>query len=147
MGNYGILKILFQATCGSDTISYYSLEIFAKAEVPLNEYILSILLQAGFTMSFMLSSSLMNIMKRRNQYLISGSLMAFCMLMLSFCMYAIDLSSGSLREVMKIGQPMFVILSGVTYGLGVGPVVFSLTNELFPARVKGVCSTIAMASR
>ena len=138
---------MFQATSGADTVSYYSLEIFAKAEVPLNEYILSILLQAGFNISYLLSSPLMNIMKRRNQYFISGFLMAFCMLMLSFCMYAIDLSFGSLRELMKIGQPMFVILSGLAYGLGVGPVVFSLTNELFPARVKGVCSAIAISSR
>lgn len=128
-------------------MSYYSLEIFAKAEVPLNEYILSILLQAGFTISFIISSPLMNAMKRRSQYLLSGFLLAFCMLMLSFCMYAIDLSVGSLQEVMKVGQPLFVILSGVAYGLGVGPVVFSLTNEVFPARAKGVCSAIAMSAR
>ena len=128
-------------------MSYYSLEIFAKAEVPLNEYVLSILLQVGFTVSYLLSSPLMNIMKRRTQYFFSAFLMAFCMLMLSFCMYAIGLSFGSMHEVMKIGQPLFVILSGVAYGLGVGPVIFSLTNEFFPARVKGVCGAIAMSSR
>lgn len=39
---------VIQGSCGVDTISYYSLKIFSLAKVPLDEYVMSILLQVSF---------------------------------------------------------------------------------------------------
>ena len=115
--------------------------------MPLNDYILSIILQAAFTISMLISAPLMKIMNRRTQYLMSMGLISFSMLMLSYCMFSIDLTTGALHEIMKVGQPLFVIMVGFAYGIGIGPITFALTNEVFPARAKGICGTLAMASK
>jgi len=45
---------ILQSLSGSDTIVFYSLDIFRRADVKLNNYVLSIFVQSGFLFGFMI---------------------------------------------------------------------------------------------
>lgn len=63
----GIMLFLsvIQGACGCDTISYYSLKIFRMARVAMDEYVMAILLQLGYTAGYMLISPVMEKINRK----------------------------------------------------------------------------------
>ena len=136
-----------KASCGADTMAYYSLEIFGNADVPIDEYVLSILVQAGFVAGYTLSTWLMTRVSRKWEFVSSGLLTATCMFLVSICMFAQPGAEGELLDVVKVSQPVLVVLSTLAYSLGYGPVLFSLLGGVFPARVKGVCCALVLAFR
>jgi hypothetical protein len=44
-------------------------------------------------------------------------------------------------------SPACVMMSALGYGLGFGPILYNLTGEIMPPRVKGVCCSICLAFR
>ena len=51
------------------------------------------------------------------------------------------------KSVMMIAPPLSLVLATFFYGLGVGPVCFTLLGELFPIRAKAFCSGTVIAMR
>merc|ERR1719447_1212471 len=67
---------ILQSLSGSDTIVFYSLDIFRRADVQLNNYVLSIFVQSGFLFGFMIAAFLMSRVGRKAQFIMSGLFMA-----------------------------------------------------------------------
>ncbi|TRY77262.1 hypothetical protein TCAL_04049 [Tigriopus californicus] len=141
-----VLMIL-QTTCGADTLCYYALDIFREAKTPLNEYVLAILLQGGFTLGYIVSSSIMNRVGRRIHYTLSAGLVALSMFTLAFSLIIRENASENVQDLLGIIPPIAVLLGALGYGCGVGPVVFALIGEIFPPRVKGICASLSLSCR
>ena len=138
---------MLQATSGVDTLGYYSLEIFAQADVQINEYILNILLQSAFVAALVISTPLMKKVNRRTHYLASGVAVAVFAFLLSFCIHCAKQSAYTFGDMLRTSQPVVTILMAGAFAVGVGPIPFTLAGELFPAEAKGVCSSLAMSFR
>ena len=77
---------------GAETIINYSLDIFRRANVKWNNYILSSLVQVGSIVGYSSSAFLMPRMKRKTQYISAAILMAITQVILGFALIA-DVSS------------------------------------------------------
>ena len=78
-----------QGFCGGDSLSLYSVYIFKKSNVALNGYVLSMLLQVGFTVGYVVSVPFMGHVGRRPQYFVSSILLATAMVVLGASLYAL----------------------------------------------------------
>lgn len=144
-----LVLFAFQATSGADTVTYYSLDIFAASRVEMSPYILAILVQGSFTIGYALSTPLLNKMKRKSQFIMSGAIMVASYTVLGFCLYLKDdvIPDSMLASVFGFVAPACVILSALGYGLGFGPIVYSLTGDILPPRVRGMCCSLVLACR
>ena len=84
---------------------------------------------------------------RRTQFIGSGLLMAFATISLGTTMHLQDIVQGDLLRLVKLAQPFSVVLCSFAYGMGVGPVLFTMLGEIFPPRVKGFCASVSLAIR
>lgn len=58
------------------------------------------------------------------------------------------MTEGSISsQVFGFLAPTCVMTSALGYGLGFGPILYSLSSEIMPARVKGVCCSLCLAFR
>lgn len=73
--------------------------------------------------------------------------MAVAMISLGATMHLQDVVQGRMLRVVKLAQPLSVVLCSFAYGMGVGPVLFTMLGEIFPPRVKGFCASISLAIR
>ena len=73
---------------GAETIINYSLDIFRRANVKWNNYILSSLVQVGSIVGYSSSAFLMTRMKRKTQYISAAILMAITQVILGFALIA-----------------------------------------------------------
>ncbi len=48
---------------------------------------------------------------------------------------------------MRVLLPLCVVVSSTAYGLGLGPVLYTLLGEIFPSRAKDFCSPMSLAVR
>ena len=76
----------FQPLCGAETLVNYSLDIFRRANVKLNNYLLSILVQVGFISGYVISAFLMSRVKRKHQLAFSSIFMAVSQIVLGFAL-------------------------------------------------------------
>ena len=81
------LSASLKATCGADTVCYYALDIFTASKVDISPYILAIMLQSAFTVGYAISTPLLSRMKRRTQFILSGSIMVASYSVLGVCLY------------------------------------------------------------
>ena len=73
---------------GSETVSVYSLDIFRRANVKMNNYLLAILINSGFTLGYMISAMIMPHVGRKLQFISSGLFMAVSLATLGFALKA-----------------------------------------------------------
>jgi hypothetical protein len=78
-------------------------------------------------------------LSKKSQYILSGSLMLSSLALITL----LDSSFTSIRPAQDILMNVFFM----AYGLGVGPVLYSLNGEIFPVEVKEVCTSIVLAWR
>ena len=86
-----------QGFCGADSLSLYSVYIFKKSNVALNGYVLSVLLQVGFTVGYVVSVPFMGHVGRRPQYFVSSILLATAMVVLGASLYAMVSGPNGLK--------------------------------------------------
>ena len=79
-----LLMLTLQPLSGSDTVSFYSLDIFRRANVKMNNYVLSILVNSGFTLGYLFSAMIMTRVGRKLQFISSGLFMAVSLATLGF---------------------------------------------------------------
>ena len=65
-------------------VIFYSLDIFKRANVQMNNYALSIMVQSGFLVGYIISSFLMVRTPRKLQFIASGLFMSASLVALGF---------------------------------------------------------------
>jgi len=65
-------------------VIFYSLDIFQRANVQMNNYALSIMVQSGFLVGYIISSFLMVRTPRKLQFIASGLFMSASLVALGF---------------------------------------------------------------
>jgi hypothetical protein len=55
--------------------------------------------------------------------------------------------SSTSSTILSTLSPASVTTSALGYGLGFGPILYSLIGEIMPPRVKGMCCSICLAFR
>ena len=74
--------------CGADTLENYSLEIFRRANVQMNNHMLAITFPSGMTFGYIISSCIMSHVKRKHQFIFGVILMGISQAILGFALKA-----------------------------------------------------------
>ncbi len=143
---------------GAEAMSYYSLEILHRAGLPeVDRYLLACLQHVSLVLGILCSAPIMARADRRRQFVASAVAMGVAVGALGACLTAKDsgaaaadgvaVGSPLMTTVMSTLPPLSLVLATFFYGLGVGPVCFTLIGELFPAKAKAFCSGTVIAIR
>ena len=71
-----------QGTCGVDTISYYSVTLFKNANLAVDEYIMAIFMQIGYTAVYILIAPFVDSIDRKRLYLVASWFMTISLIIL-----------------------------------------------------------------
>ena len=105
-------------------------------------------MQLGFSLGYLGSAVLMRLLRRRTQYLSTGLLMSVSMILLGYSIHVNQNGeTGMPGKILKMGQPVFVVAASLGYSFGFGSVVYGLGSEIFPSKIKGLCTSLALASK
>ena len=141
-----ILSVLFamHASVGADVISYYSLTLLIFPGVDLSPTVLAVLLQTMFTIGMTFAPLIMSRVNRRPQFAIGCLAVAVIMILLGLDNYfQLSAKNPSLNYL-----PVFLLLTfGITFGLGIGAIPFTLSGELFPHQMRSYGCGTALAFR
>jgi len=133
-----LLMMFFQTSSGSDTVSIYSLIIFSHLKI--SEHAFSLMFQGTITIGYLISPLLMLKMNRKPLLIMSTIVMSMGMILLG--------STAYLPSNLQAVTPMIgVILAGLGYGTGVGPLPFILMTEVFPQKMKSAGLAIALSAK
>ena len=160
--------VIVQGLCGSDALSYYSVTIFKRANVEVDEYLMAVFLQIGFTAGYIFIAPFMDMIDRRRLFMTASSAMILSLAVLGVTING-DLSedgskdsfnvtssatddpsadsSALWRMVMMYVPPVCVILYSFSYGAGFGPAIYTWTSEIFPAQTKSIGCSICLGFR
>ena len=58
-----------------------------------------------------------------------------------------DTGDPTLVRIAQLALPFSCVAGSFAYGIGVGPVIYSVNGEVFPPSVKGICSATALLLR
>ena len=128
---------------GGFTIFFYSLEIFSKTDIALDKYGLSLLLNCGFSLGYVISVFAMPLIPRRVLFITSTICMAIFIALIGFS-FKKDLIP---QEYNGILLPISSTLTAILYGMGLGPVLASFLGEIFPQRIKSFAASFALSIR
>jgi len=130
--------VFFQTSSGTDTVSIYSLIIFSDFEI--NKHTFALMFQGMVTLGYLLSPLIMLKLNRKPQLVISSCTMATGMVLVG--------STAFLPSQFQAIIPIIgVILSGLSYGTGVGSVPYAMMSEIFPQRMKSVGLAVALSAK
>ena len=65
----------FQPLSGAEMVIFYSLDLFKRAKIDLNIFMLSMMAQGGISVGYILAPLLMNKVSRKVHYLVAGTFM------------------------------------------------------------------------
>ena len=74
--------------CGAETIANYNLDIFKRANVELNHYLIAVLFQTCSLVGYLISACIMTRVKRKHHFVCSTGLMGIFLLILGFALNA-----------------------------------------------------------
>ena len=104
---------------GSETVSVYSLDIFRRANVKMNNYILAILINSGFTLGYMISAMIMTSVGRKLQFISSGLFMAVSLATLGFTLdaevFQIQIFFKPLEKILNFSSSHLMMTVGKTW--------------------------------
>lgn len=134
-----IIIFFFQALAGADTISYFSMVIFKGQQI--DETLMALFFQVMITMGYMISPYIMARINRRPQFIAA-------VISHGIGMSILGTSSFLPEHQLKPYIQLFCLcMTGLSYGLGVGPVPFVLMSEMFGVKYKSEGMAIGMAAR
>ena len=87
--------------CGAETIVNYSLDIFRRANVQINNHFLSILVQVGYILGYFISACIMSHVKRKQHFAFSAVFMAISQATLGFALKAAVCISSIFKFLIK----------------------------------------------
>ncbi|EOY28316.1 Major facilitator [Theobroma cacao] len=135
----------FQQVTGIDATVYYSPTIFKDAGIKGNTELLAATVAVGFTktMFILIAIFLIDKLGRKPLLFISTIGMTFCLFCLSFTLTFLGDGQGGI--VLAI---LLVCANVAFFSVGMGPVCWVLSSEIFPLRLRAQASGLgAVASR
>ena len=133
---------LLYSLIGYINLSDYSLFIFKYPDINVSTYTIAILFQLVLTVSSIPAPILMVKLGRRAQ-LITGCLsVLICFILLGA--YHIFYYSG-LHPVFAYAPLVLLLIFGLSFGLLIAPIPYTLASELFPQHLKSHGSTVGMS--
>merc|ERR1711884_347516 len=132
------LMICFQPLSGCEMVIFYSLDLFRRAKIEMNQYMLSMLAQGGISIGYIIGPTLMNRVSRKVHYIVAGTFMVFNLVAAAFIIHLESRNSEDeiITALTQYVMPTCIILVGFGYGIGVGPVPFALMGEILPQKIK-----------
>ena len=113
------------------------LDIFRRANLQLNNYAIAIFVTSAFALGYFLSTILIQKIPRKVQYICSGIIMAISQSILGLTLrtqayYALNGENGSTTFVNLSNYllPICSFCTALGYGLGFGPVTYSMIGEV-----------------
>jgi len=134
----------FHASVGADDLSYYSLTIFTYPGVSLSPSFIAILMQLAFTAGLLVAPLLMSRVGRRPQVIVGGVCLSLCLFSMGVYHY---FSLASIHPFLAYTPLVVLNILGIVFGVGIGPVPYTLTGELFPQHLKSLGCGICIATR
>ncbi|GAA4307283.1 sugar porter family MFS transporter [Mucilaginibacter gynuensis] len=134
----GVTLAVFQQFCGSNVLFNYASTIFKSAGSSLNEQLLETISIGGVNLIFTLLAMWQVDKLGRRPLMLIGALG----LSISFIVLAILLQMHA--PVILIST--FVLLAISVYSFSLAPVTWVLISEIFPNKVRGTASTLAVVS-
>lgn len=90
-------------------VIFYSLDIFQRANVQMNNYALSIMVQSGFLVGYIISSFLMVRTPRKLQFIASGLFMSASLVALGFIL-DVEVSYSQSKFLRKLKDNIFFLV-------------------------------------
>ena len=129
-------------------LSVYLLNVFSSAEVTTDHYLLNVLSITMCTAGYVISTFLTTKIPRKVHFIVAAILMSFNLIISGIILKLRETSDDETsRMLANTVLPLCVVLSGLFYGLGVGPVPFALLGEVLPQRIKAVASSLILTAR
>ena len=141
-----ILSVLFSmhASVGTDVLSYYALTLLIFPGVSLSPTILAVFLQASFSIGMIFSPFIMSRVNRRPQFTVGCLVVAIHMILLGLDDY-FDLSAN--HQYLNYLPVILIMSYGISFGLGIGSIPYTLSGELFPHQMRSWGCGTALAFR
>jgi len=136
---------IFQQITGIDTVVYYSPTIFRDAGITSNTELLAATVAVGFTKTFsiLIAIFLIDHLGRKPLLYVSTIGMSVCLLGLSLSLAILGHNPVGIRLAM-----LFVCGNVAFFSVGIGPICWVLSSEIFPLRLRAQASGLgAVGSR
>ncbi len=134
----GITLAVFQQLCGINVVFNYTSTIFESVGANLNRQLLETVGIGIVNLTFTIIAMFLVDKLGRRQLMLFGSLgLSVLYIVLAIVLQA-HLSPGIVS--------LFVLLSIATYGISLAPVTWVLISEIFPNRIRGAASSVAIVS-
>ena len=137
--------IFIQSFSGTIMITDYAIDVFRRAQVKYDHYVLSIMCTGFCTTGYVSSTFLTTKLSRKFQFNMSAMIMAINLLCGGITFKIME--SDEFKEFGDILLPFFVIVACFGYGIGVGPIPFALLGEILPQNVKAMASALVLTTR
>ena len=129
-------------------LTVFLLKIFSEAEVTMDHYFLNIMSIALCTAGYVISTYLTTKLPRKVHYIVAAIFLAFNLITSGIILKLKETSNDDTSAFLANNiLPVCVVLCGLFYGLGVGPVPFALLGEVLPQRIKAVASSLILTAR
>jgi len=144
-----IVSVMFflQVNSGSETLSYYMLEILDEMELTMDEYLNACLVQSAFTLGYLFATPLLTRLRRKVQFTASTATFALCMATLGSCLIVGKSENTFVSSLMSVLPYVAFIGGAFAFGLGLGPITFGMVGEIFPPRAKAIGASMVLAVR
>ncbi|KAE9599289.1 putative major facilitator, sugar transporter, major facilitator superfamily [Lupinus albus] len=135
----------FQQITGIDTTVYYSPQIFKNAGITGNSQLLAATVAVGFTKTLFILIAILFIDKLGRKPLLYASTIG-----MTVCLFSLSLSLAFLSHA-KAGIILAIIAvcgNVASFSVGLGPICWVLSSEIFPLRLRAQASALgAVGSR
>ncbi|KMZ64232.1 putative Sugar transporter [Zostera marina] len=126
----GIGIHFFQQITGIDATVYYSPTIFQDAGITHNKYLLAATIAVGFTKTIFILVSIFLVDRVGRKPLLYVSAIG-----MTFCLFSLSITLSLSRYYFKIAIAS-VCANMAFFSIGIGPVCWVLSSEIFPLRVR-----------
>ena len=135
----GIFLAVFQQWSGINVIFFYAPDIFAKANLGVDDALFQTTLIGIMNVIFtILAMRVIDKMGRKKLMLIGSAGMAFCYVVI-----------GYLFQIERTADWMlltFILLTPAFFAFGLGPTVWVVLSEIFPNKIRGAAMSVATFS-
>ncbi|XP_052773540.1 solute carrier family 2, facilitated glucose transporter member 8-like [Mya arenaria] len=136
-----VIIMIFQQFSGINAVMFYTVSIFKNAGLE-NSEMATVLIGAVQVVGTFVACMLMDKMGRRKLLITAGSVMSISCFLFSWYYYKVN--TGSSASSMGMLAVTSLVLYIIGFSLGWGPIPMLIMSEIFPSRVRGAASAIAI---
>lgn len=136
-----VMIMIFQQFSGINAVMFYTVSIFKNAGLE-NSETATVLIGFVQVIGTLVACVLMDRTGRRKLLIIAGSVMSLSCFMFSWYYYKVN--NGSSPASMGALAVTSLVMYIIGFSLGWGPIPMLIMSEIFPSRVRGAASAIAI---